>query len=460
VPEKNNSGRPTPVLARLRPIRKDDFMSRVQFKKDGATESQRNGEQRTVPRALGREAGFPPAHETTLSSFSAGAPPVNKDHETESAATPSVRHRWIAETVILLIIISGVVLGFLLHWRECHTASPGMNQLAIPTVSVVSLAPLIPVDGLILPAEVHPWREASISAYADGYIKDWMADMGTRVQDGQLLAEIETPGLNRQLEEAQAQLVLAQAKLHLAETLLKAASMSAQGRAEAAAGRETAAADVDAKRADVRRLQEQVSSHRIVAPFAGTITKREVDIGELVSAASGQEMFHIAQTRRIRVYVWVPKPYALSIAPGRAAILTILQNPGRIFTAKVTTISGGSTSRTLLGELEVDNSQHQILPYSYGEITFKPSNLDPPLTLPTNALLLRRHGLQVAVVRSDNIVELRSLQIGRNFGETIEILGGVTPSDRVISNPTDSLTNGAKVLVNALGSLSARKTNF
>jgi RND family efflux transporter MFP subunit len=287
-----------------------------------------------------------------------------------------------------------------------------------------------------------------------------MADMGTRVQDGELLAEIETPGLAQQLEEAQAQLVLAQAKLHLAETLMKTASTSVRATAETAAAREIAAASVDAERADVRRLQEQVSSHRVVAPFAGTITKREVDIGEFISTASGQEMFHIAQTRRIRVYVWVPKPYAFSIAPGQTAILTILENPGRIFTAKVATITEDSTSRTLLAELEVDNSQHQILPYSYGEVTFKPNNLDPPLTLPTNALLLRGHGLQVAVVRSDNTVELRSVQIGRNFGETIEILGGVTPSDRVVPNPNDSLTNGVKVLVNALGSLPARKANF
>jgi RND family efflux transporter MFP subunit len=364
---------------------------------------------------------------------------------------------------VLLIGLCGFVLDFLPRRREPRAASADMNQLnqlAVPTVSVVSLAPLIPANGLVLPADVRPWREASIPACADGYLKDCVADMGVHVQAGQLLAEIETPGLDQQLEEAKAQLILAQVKLHLTETLLKAGSMSAQAIVETAAARDTAAAGVEAERADVERLQEQASSHRVIAPFAGTITKREVDIGELISAASGQEMFHIAQTRKIRVYVRVPKPYAFSIGLGQDAILTILQNPGRKFAARVTTISGGSTSRTLLAELEVDNSQHEILPYSYGEITLKPNYLAPPLSLPSNALLLRGHGLQVAVVRSDNIVELRSVQIGRNFGETIEILGGVTPSDRVISNPIDSLTNGAKVLVNALGSLPARKTNF
>ena len=230
-------------------------------------------------------------------------------------------------------------------------------------------------------------------------------------------------------------------------------------RAETAAARETASAGVEAESADVRRLQEQVSSHRVVAPCAGTVTKRNVETGEFISVAKGQEMFHIAQTRRIRVYVWVPKPDAFSIAPGQAATLTILENPGRIFAAKVTTISGATNSRTLMAELEVDNSQHQILPYSDGEITFKANNLDPPLTRLQMLLLLRGNGLQVAVVRSDNTVELRSVQIGRNFGETVEILGGVTPSDRVIPNPSDSLANGAKVRVNLLDSPSGRIAN-
>jgi membrane fusion protein, multidrug efflux system len=397
------------------------------------------------------------AYESDRSSHMDGISPTHEDREEHARVTSSAKRWCMVGTIILLIVLSGFMVDFLPHWPQRRTASAAMDQLAVPTVSVVSLAPLIPRDGLILPADIHPWREASISACADGYLKDWTADMGVHVQAGQLLAEIETPGLDQQLEEAKAQLVLAQANFHLAETLLKTGSMPA---AETAAARETAATGVEVERADVRRLQEQVSSHRVVAPFAGTITKRNVETGELISAAKGQEMFHIAQTRKIRVYVHVPKPYAFSIAPGQAATLTILENPGPIFAAKVTTISGASASRTLLAELEVDNSQHQILPYSYGEIIFKPDNLLPPLILPTNALILRGHGLQVAVVRTDNTVELRSVQIGRNFGETVEILGGVTPSDRVIPNPTDSLANGAKVRVNLLDGPSARRANF
>lgn len=423
------------------PPTEDELMNRVEHRQVGVTGPQRNGEQEIVLRTARRETDFAQAHKITPSSFSPGIPPMNESREKQSPATPFVKRKWVAGTIILFIIISGLVLAFLPRWREHRMAIAKMNQLAIPTISVISLAPLISENGLTLPAEIRPWREASVSARANGYLKAWWADMGSHVQAGQLLAEIETPGLDGQLEQAKAQLVVAQANLHLAETLSKTPSVSVQA----------AAASVEAERANVRRLQEQISFRRVVAPFAGTITKRQVEIGDLIAAGSGgREMFHIAQTRKIRVWVRVPKPYAFSLAPGQTARLTILESPGRGFTAKVTTVMEASSSRTLLTELEVDNSQHQILPYSYGEITFKANTLNPPLILPANALLPGRHGLQVGVVDSDNTVELRSVQIGRNFGETVEILGGVTPSDRVIANPSESLVNGATVRVKAL----------
>ncbi len=332
-----------------------------------------------------------------------------------------------------------------------------MSQLEIPTVSVVSPAPGKPGNGLVLPAEIRPWREASIYARANGYLKDWVADIGAHVKAGQLLAEIETPDLDQQLAQAQAQLVLAQANLHLAEItdqrwqqLLKTASVSEQAAAEKAAARETAAASVEADRANMRRLQELVSFQRVVAPFAGTITLRSTDIGDLIIAGSGgQQLFHLAQTDKLRVYVRAPEPDALGIAPGQEATLTIPESPGRHFAAKVITTSEAisAVSRTLLTELEVDNSKHQILPYSFGEVTLKEDNTDPPLTLPSNTLLFRAQGLQVGVVGPDGKVELRPVQVGRDFGQTVEIRGGVTPADKVIANPTDSLVTGVKVRV-------------
>jgi RND family efflux transporter MFP subunit len=312
-----------------------------------------------------------------------------------------------------------------------------------------------PADGLVLAAEIRPWLEASIYARANGYLKNWVADIGAHVAAGQLLAQIETPDLDQQLSQARAEFDLAQANLHLAtstdnrwQELLKTASVSEQEAVEKAAGRETAAASVEAARANVRRLEELVSFQRVVAPFAGTITIRAVDVGDLIVAGSGgSQLFHIAQTGKLRVYVRVPEPAAVDIAPGQEATLTI--PPGRQFPAKVVTTSEAISpiSRTLLTELEVDNSKNQILPYSYGEVRFKENGSDRPLTLPSNALLFRAEGLQVGVVRADDTVELRNVQVGRDFGQTIQIRGGVSPTDRVIADPSDSLLSGTKVRV-------------
>jgi membrane fusion protein (multidrug efflux system) len=384
-------------------------------------------------------------------------------HETEwhsvaaMPATPSAKRMHIAGTIIALILIGALMLGFLPRWHQRQTAMADMNQLAILTVSVVSPTLEKSENGLVLPAEIKPWREASIYARANGYLKDWVADIGAHVTADQLLAEIETPDLDQQLEQAKAQLQLSQANLHLAETtdarwkeLLKTASVTEQEAAEKAAGRETAAASVAADHANVRRLEELVAFQRVTAPFDGTITIRSVDNGDLIVAGSGgQELFHIAQTDKLRVYVRVPEPNASGIAVGQTATLTTPASPGRSFTAKVTTTSQAisTISRTLLTELEMDNSQHQVLPYSYGEISFKTDNSAPQLVLPSNTLLFRAQGLQVGVVRADDTVELRPVQVGRDFGQTVEIRSGVTPADRVITNPTDSLVDGTKVQI-------------
>jgi membrane fusion protein, multidrug efflux system len=404
-------------------------MNRIELQQDGASEL--HGE---------RQATLPAA-----------------DQETSRAPVPvppSSRMR-IAAIVIPLLVIGGLLLGFFPRLRERRTAVADMTQLAIPTVSVVSLTPLKSGDGLILPAEIRPWREASIYARANGYLKDWKTDIGAHVQANQLLAEIETPDLDQQLDQAKAQVVLAQAKLHLAETtdvrwqtLLKTVSVSQQEADEKSAARETESAAVEAERANMRRLQQLVFFERVIAPFDGTVTRREVDIGDLIVAGSGgRELFHIAQTGKLRVYVHVPEPYALAVAPGQTARLTTPESPGQEFDAKVITTSESiaTSSRTLVTELEVDNSKNQILPYSFGELSIKPNDSDPPLTLPSDVLIFRSLGLQVGVVRSDGTVELRSVKVGRDFGQNIEIVSGVTPADRVIANPTDSLVDGVKV---------------
>jgi len=367
---------------------------------------------------------IPSASQNTASNPPAGGEPP--------AAPAPAKRKYGTGLILLVLLLGALLIGFLPRWREHQTAVADMNQLAIPTVSVVSPGPGKSENGLVLPAEIQPWREASIYARANGYLKDWVADIGAHVQPDQLLAEIDTPDLDQQLEQAKAQLVLSQANLHLAEItdhrwqeLLKSASVTEQAAAEKAAGRETAAASVAADEANMRRLQELVSFQRVTAPFAGTITIRAVDIGDLIVAGSGgRELFHLAQTDKLRVYVRVPESAALGIAPGQAASITTPEN-----------------------ELEVDNSQHQILPNSFGEVTFQDNHSIPKLVLPSNTLLFRAQGLQVGVVRPDNTVELRSVRVGRDFGQTVEILEGVTPADHVITNPTDSLVNGLTVRV-------------
>ncbi|MDB6094405.1 MAG: Efflux transporter, family, subunit [Verrucomicrobia bacterium] len=369
-------------------------------------------------------------------------------------------------TLLASVIGGGLLLGFIPRWQQSRAAVADMNELATPTVSITSPAPGKSEAGLVLAAEIRPWQEAAIYARANGYLKSWVVDIGAHVQAGQLLAEIETPDLDQQLVQAQAQLNLARANLHLAETtdarwqqLLKSGTVAQQEAADKAAAREAAVASLDAERANVRRLQELVGFRRVVAPFAGTISQRAVDVGDLVVAGSGgHELFHIAQADKLRVYVRVPEPYALGIAAGQTGTLTTRANPGQTFTAKVTTTSEAisTLSRTLLAQLEVDNSQHQILPYSFGEVSLKDNKTDPSLTLPSNTLLFRAQGLQVAVVRPDQSVELRSVQVGRDFGQSIEILGGVTAADRVVLNPSDSLVNGIKVrLAGPVDSLAA-----
>jgi RND family efflux transporter MFP subunit len=376
------------------------------------------------------------------------------------------RRALITGTIIAFALLAGLLVGFVPRWRQSRSTVADTSELAVPTVSVVSPTIGTNRDGLVLPAEVKPWLEASIFARANGYLKNWVADIGAHVEAGQQLALIETPDLDQQLAQARAELVLAQANLHLAQVtddrwkeLLKTASVSQQAAAEKAAAHETATASVEASRANVRRLEELVSFQRVVAPFAGTITIRAVDVGDLIIAGSGgRELFHLVQADKLRVYVRVPQTVALGIAPGQGASLTIpeLSDP---VPAKVVTTSESisALSRTLLVQLEVDNSKHRILPFSYGDVRFDEHSGNQALTLPSNTLLFRADGLQVAVVNTHGVVELRKVYIGRDFGQTVEITGGVTPADRVITNPSDSLISGIKVRLQATPNTVAAK---
>jgi membrane fusion protein, multidrug efflux system len=383
--------------------------------------------------------------------------PGRADLPVSQQRVPTGHTRIIAAVVFVVLVIGALVLGFIPRWHQREVATADTSELAITTVTVVSPKPGKEETSLMLPAEVQPWRLAAVYAQASGYLKDWLTDIGAHVQAGQLMANIETPNLNEELQEAQAQLDLAQANLRLAiitderwQTLLKTKSVSVQEAVVKSAAREAASASVKAAEANVQRLQDLVAFQRVVAPFAGVVTLRNVDIGDLIVAgAGGKQLFQVAQADKLRAYIRVPEPYAGGVTAGEIATLTTPENPGITFTGKVTTTSEAISplSRTLETELEVDNQDKKILPYSFGEVTLKTDTKHPLLTLPANAILFRAQGLQVGVVLPDNTVELRSIQIGRDFGTTIEILGGVNRTDRVIENPSDSLVSGIKVRI-------------
>jgi RND family efflux transporter MFP subunit len=373
----------------------------------------------------------------------------------EAAASAGAKLRNAAVLAALLVVI-GAVAGLVPRWLHRKALRAETRELAIQSVSVVSPAPGKSATGLTLPAEVKALVEAPIYARTSGYLKRYLVDIGAHVKAGDLLAEIDTPELNQELAQAKAQLLQADAALALAKItaarwadLLKSASVSEQEAAEKQSDLELKVATVEAARANVRRLEDMQSFERVTAPFAGTITARTTDIGQLIAAGSNNELFRLAQTGTLRVYVRVPQAAARSVAPGQMAELTIPELPGRVFPAKVvrTSEAMSTDSRTLLTELAVDNSKGEILAGTYAQARFTDAKADPTLTLPANTLLFRSEGPQVGVIGLNDKVELRSVSLGRDFGPTIEILGGVTASDQVILNPSDSLVSGATVRV-------------
>ena len=392
----------------------------------------------------------------TLNTISA---PVKPKAAPESSALPkplnSVPLGRIAFILAVLILV-GAVAGFIPRLHQRSEAQNDVATLAATTVTLVSPEPGKPSDGLVLPAEVQPIIQASIFARVSGYLKKWNVDIGARVTAGQVLAEIDTPEIDQQLDQARSQLGVAEANLKLAQItdtrwqmLLRSNTVSKQEADEKSAAVAVNAANAEAARANVRRLEETQSFQRVLAPFDGIITVRNVDIGELISIGGSRELFHLAQTETLRVYVQVPQTQAAGIRTGQTAEVLIPELPNEPFPAIVVTNSEAisANSRTLLTELQVDNSQGRIRIGSYAQVRFASVAAAPVLTLPSSVLIFRSEGLQVGVVDAQGVVELRKVELGRDFGQRVEILSGVTAADKVIATPSDSVINGMTVRV-------------
>ena len=367
---------------------------------------------------------------------------------------------WRAGAVALGVLALALLAGLAPRLRERAALARQERELALPTVAVVTPVPAKVPPGTLLPADVQPWIETPIYARATGYVKRWSVDIGAHVDAGQLLAEIETPELDQELERTRHELAEAEAQLGLATitaeryaALLKTASVNEQETAEKQADYKLKAAVVEAARANLRRLQQLRGFAKITAPFAGTVTERDVDVGDLITAGSGKPLFRLAQTDRLRVYARVPQSEALGVAPGQPADLLVPERPNQVFRATVARTAGAiaADSRTLLVELEVDNRTNEILAGSFAQVRLARSKGTALLTLPGNALLFRAEGPQVGVVGANDTVELRPVKLGRDFGTTLEILAGVKAGERVVLNPPDGLAAGARVRVAAAG---------
>src|SRR4051812_11957404 len=317
----------------------------------------------------------------------------------------------IGAAMLSLALVAGVVPRLSQHKQ----AVTDTNQLSIPNVTVVSPSVGPASNGLTLPAEVKPWQEASIFSRVNGYLKSWIVDIGAHVEKDQLLAEIDTPDLDHQLEQARSQATLAQGSSQLAkitndkwQKLWHEGVVAELDADNTATNQETTKANADAFAANVRVLEQQVAFKRVTAPFAGTITARNLNVGDLIVANNtGMEMFHIQQTNPLRIYFRVPQANAGDIHVDQE-IDVVFSDLGKTLPAKVATTSESITpnSRTLLVELHLDNPNNEIQPGSYAQARLTSGSLGQIVTLPNNTLLFRAQGLQVGLVRPDNSVEL------------------------------------------------------
>ena len=330
------------------------------------------------------------------------------------------------------------------------------DRAATPVVKVTHPKLAAPVDEIVLPGNTQAFTDSPLYARTSGYLAHWYFDIGARVKKGDLLADIETPEIDQQLQQAQAQLETAQANYDLAKTtaarwqwLLKTNSVSKQETDQAVANMVAQKAVVDSNAANVRRLQQLQSFEKVYAPFDGVITARNTDIGDLIDAGSSppsKELFHLAAISTLRVFVPVPEVYSNAARPGATATLTLDEYPGRVFQGRLARNSSAidPASRTLLVEVDVDNPKGLLLPGAYVSVHLKLPAPQRSVIIPANTLLFRREGLRVGVVRNGR-ADLVPVTIGRDYGATVEIVAGLRSSDAIILDPSDSLESGAQV---------------
>ena len=369
------------------------------------------------------------------------------------------RKHWLVLLIALIVVSALLISGIWSRVKARAALNTETAQAALPAVSVVSPKRTAPADEVILPGNVQPYISSPIYARTNGYLRKWYFDIGTRVKKGQLLAVIETPEVDQQLQQARSNLLTAQANLELASVtktryqgLLKRNAVSQQDVDNAVGTYNANKAIVEADKAAVEQYSALVSFEKVYAPFDGVITARNTDIGDLINSGSSSnvktDLFHIAQPGRLRVYVNVPEEYSRGIAVGMTADLSLAEFPDRKFQGKVvrTADAINMTTRTLLIEVDVDNPTGTLLTGSYAEVHLAVPTQTSVFLIPVNTLLFRTEGLRVGVVKEGKVV-LSAITPGHDFGDQIEVVSGLKSDDQVIVNPPDSIVSGQEVQI-------------
>ena len=368
----------------------------------------------------------------------------------------------LAVSIVVTTLTAAVLFGIVSRKSSLAALGESTERAAIPQVNVVPITVSKDQVDLVLPGTTQSFNEAAIYARTNGYLKRWYFDIGARVRQGQLLAEIETPELDRQLEQARADVRTTQESLQLAQTtaerwqnLLKDDAVSKQETDQYVSDLQTKNSSLDSATSNVHRLEQLQSFEKVYAPFSGVITARNTDIGALIDSGSSgtpKELFHLAAVSKLRIFVSVPESESAAARNGAEVDLTFDEYPGKAFKGTIARNADSidATTRTLNVEIDVDNPSDEIKTGAYVQVHFNVSKSDGPpmdaLVVPANALLFRSEGLRVALVKNDR-AELIPIKIGRDFGATLEVLSGLSRGDKVIANPSDSLVSGTKVQV-------------
>ncbi len=384
---------------------------------------------------------------TNLAVHPSGQPP----------AQASRRTRLTVIGVLVLVAAAGLAAGLIPRIRAQTQLAAAAHETGYATVSVTNVSRLSASVQLTLPGDVHAYEETKIYARADGYLLKWNKDIGAKVEAGEVLAEIDSPELDQELNQSRAALAQAQANLVLARSsaerwqlLVKDRAVSQQEVDEKSGALAAREADLKAAVAAVTRLENLSNFKQVRAPFAGTITGRHVDTGALIRAGGGgNALFDLAQTETLRVQVNVPQAYLRDITVGSPAEIAVAEYPGRSFAGKVLRTSGtfDPVTRTMLTEIEVPNRQNELYPGIHVDVRLSLAEVNPPLVVPATAVMSRSEGLQVAEVDNADKVRLQKVQVGRDLGNSIEIVAGLADGARIVINPTDSLEEGTEVRI-------------